>query len=212
MTQVTQPATNDDALAEGTPALPLDTEGHPRGTQSQPPVGRSDQTFKRFFLASLAGLTLQWGTAGGAIIIHYFTPTIGLGCRSLNWLLYAGVSTLVWILLVISNLLAGTENIGSGPSRLTEGLSNFIRVSAQLLAACNGAAIIVSCVVQFGSFYSRCYCNSVVTRLGSKAYNVFWVRNVGDIVRPWVGGIALGTGSALLFLATVHVWLPRTTR
>jgi hypothetical protein len=165
-----------------------------------PPPGH--RFLRRFLLASLAGLTLQWGTAGGAIIIHWFTPTVGLGCRSLNWLLYAGASTLVWMMLVTSSYLA-TFN-----AHYIRSLAAPLHTLGGILAACNAVAIIVICVLQFGNFYNRCYCNSVVTLLRSGAYDIFWVRNAGDIKRPWVGGVALGVGTAVLFLGTINVWLP----
>jgi hypothetical protein len=161
-------------------------------------VGRG--YFGRFLRASLAGLTLQWGTAGGAIIIHWFTPTTGLGCRSLNWLIYAGISTLVWMMLVASSYLSTSR------ANSIKNISSFLRVSGQLLAVCNAVGIVVTCVMQFGNFYNRCYCNSVV--LGHKGYDVLWIRNVGDIKRPWVGGIALGVGTAVLFLGTIWISLP----
>ncbi|KAI9462584.1 hypothetical protein HD554DRAFT_2289157 [Boletus coccyginus] len=39
-------------------------------------------------VASLMSLLLQWGTTGAAILTAWFTPTIGLGCRSLAVLGY----------------------------------------------------------------------------------------------------------------------------
>jgi len=192
---------------------PEDQDTGHQGHSTRRPAGQNDHDcLKRFFLASLAGTLLQWGTAGGAIIIHYFTPTIGLGCRSLNWLLYAGASTTVWMLLVTSNHLTDTTDTQDVENGWTANLSIFIRVSAQCLAVCNAAAIVVSCMMQLGNFYNRCYCNSVVTHLGSRAFAVFWVRNVGDIVRPWVGGISLGIGSAVLFLLIIYLWLRRDPR
>jgi hypothetical protein len=172
----------------------------PTESTQLPPPGR--RFLRRFLLASLAGLTLQWGTAGGAIIIHWFTPTVGLGCRSLNWFLYAGTSTLVWMMLVASSFLVHFN------SHYIRSIAAPLHTLGGILAACNAAAIIVTCVIQFGNFYNRCYCNSVVTLLKSGAYDIFWVRNAGDIKRPWVGGVALGVGTAVLFLGTINVWLP----
>ncbi|KAJ7927974.1 hypothetical protein B0H13DRAFT_1968835 [Mycena leptocephala] len=45
--------------------------------------------FSRIFIASVAALALQWSTSGASILIVYFTPTVGLGCRSGAYLLYA---------------------------------------------------------------------------------------------------------------------------
>ncbi|KAF8126358.1 hypothetical protein EV363DRAFT_1434271 [Boletus edulis] len=56
-------------------------------------------------VASLMSLQLQWGTTSAAIIAAWFTPTIGLGCRSLAYLIYGFLSTTVWILLLLSSVL-----------------------------------------------------------------------------------------------------------
>jgi hypothetical protein len=61
--------------------------------------------WSRLLNVSLAALMLQWGMARAAIIIIWFTPTIGLDCRSGSYLVYAGASTLTWILLLISSIL-----------------------------------------------------------------------------------------------------------
>ena len=185
--------------------LPLPSNGEntsQRNTPGERIPNNHPQYVKRFLLASLAGVMLQWGTAGGAIIIHWFTPTVGLGCRSLNWLVYAGVSTLVWILLVSSNFLAHCTR------DWIKALSTPLCISGQLLAACNAIGILVTCIVQFGNFYNRCYCNSVVIQLRTRAYDIFWVRDPGIIQRPWIGGVALGVGSAILFIAFVCILRP----
>ncbi|KAF9781145.1 hypothetical protein BJ322DRAFT_254545 [Thelephora terrestris] len=50
--------------------------------------------WRRVFIASTLALGLQWGTAGAAVFIHYKSPPVGLGCRSLSFLLYAMTGTL----------------------------------------------------------------------------------------------------------------------
>ncbi|KAG8221406.1 hypothetical protein J3R82DRAFT_1589 [Butyriboletus roseoflavus] len=61
--------------------------------------------FHNMIVASLMSLMLQWGTTGAAILVVWFTPTIGFGCRSLAYLTYGALSTAVWILLVSSSVL-----------------------------------------------------------------------------------------------------------
>ncbi|KAF9218647.1 hypothetical protein BS17DRAFT_770575 [Gyrodon lividus] len=60
----------------------------------------------RMIIASLVALALQWGTTGAAILAVWYTPTTRLGCRSLSYIIYGAASTLAWILLVLSSLLA----------------------------------------------------------------------------------------------------------
>ncbi|KAG9309679.1 hypothetical protein JVU11DRAFT_10351 [Chiua virens] len=61
--------------------------------------------FRNMVVASLMALQLQWATTSAAILGLWFTPTVGLGCRSLVYLLYGALSTTVWILLVFSSIL-----------------------------------------------------------------------------------------------------------
>jgi len=50
-------------------------------------------------------LQLQWATTGAAFLAFWFTPTVGLGCRSLAFLIYGSLSTIIWALLVLSSVL-----------------------------------------------------------------------------------------------------------
>ncbi|KAI5834609.1 hypothetical protein K523DRAFT_368922 [Schizophyllum commune Tattone D] len=65
----------------------------------------------RMALSSIAGLALQWATTGSAVIIVWYTPTTGLGCRSGAYLLYGLVSTMVWFVMVLSSILAHYSTI-----------------------------------------------------------------------------------------------------
>ncbi|KAF2117030.1 hypothetical protein BDV96DRAFT_644465 [Lophiotrema nucula] len=62
--------------------------------------------WKRIFVASVAALFVQWGTTGPGILIAYYTPTVGVGCRSAGYLLYGGLATLVWMLLAASKMFS----------------------------------------------------------------------------------------------------------
>ena len=42
---------------------------------------------------------------GSAVIVVWFTPTTGLGCRSAAYILFGSLSTLVWILMMLSTFL-----------------------------------------------------------------------------------------------------------
>lgn len=59
----------------------------------------------RIFQATLAAILLQWGTSMAAFVIVFTTPTVGLGCRSGIYMLYAVTGTVVWAMLVVSSFL-----------------------------------------------------------------------------------------------------------
>ena len=171
----------------------------------------------RFLVASIVALSLQWGTAAAAVIIVYFTPTVGLGCRSLSYLLYAGASTLVWMLLVTSSIL--THYFYSQHQHLSRPQTRFlrcIRVLAillrrvgKVLAICNVAVIIAACTLQFSNLYDECYCNSSVVGLRNHAYDVIIVAG-SELRGPWIGGVALSCGCAVLFVGFVNLFLKPT--
>ncbi|KAJ6480370.1 hypothetical protein C8R45DRAFT_1005273 [Mycena sanguinolenta] len=188
----------------------------------------------RFLLAALAALCLTWGTTGAAIIVAFFTPTkgrfptlslwqwslsfyLGLGCRSGSYLIYGINSTLVWILLVISSVLAhySTFTISvkgrymhTRATRIAGILSIFLRRLGKTLAAINAIWVILACLFQFSSFFDRCWCDSSVFYLGAKnAYNVINVgpADVAALNAPWIGGVALASGCAILYMGFVNV-------
>jgi len=171
--------------------------------------------WSRMLVASLVALLLQWGTAGAAIMIVWYTPTVGLGCRSGSFLVFAAASTLAWMLLVMSSIL--THFLASSNESQTR-LRNFGRMVAvilrrvgKMLAACNAIWIIVVCALQFGNFYDRCFCNSSVFGLKNSAYDVL-VMSANAVKGPWIGGVALGCGSAFLFVVFVNLFMdPKPT-
>ncbi|KAF2192980.1 hypothetical protein K469DRAFT_714999 [Zopfia rhizophila CBS 207.26] len=62
--------------------------------------------WKRIFVASAVAMFVQWGTVGPAVLIAFYTPTKGVGCRTAGYLLYGGLATLVWILLAVSMMFS----------------------------------------------------------------------------------------------------------
>ena len=175
----------------------------------------------RMFVASVLALMLQWGTVGGAIIVVWFTPTKGLGCRSATYLLYAVLSTIVWILLVTSSILTHYYTT-SIPARRNDGhieyhwstkavkhLSIILRCLGKAIAAFNSIWIILSCLFQFGGFFDRCYCNSSVFWWREHAYNVISLvpGDIATIRSAWIGGVCLAAGSAFLYVLFVNVYI-----
>ncbi|KAH8827882.1 hypothetical protein DL96DRAFT_1527707 [Flagelloscypha sp. PMI_526] len=63
-----------------------------------------------FLIACLSALALQWCTIGAGIIAFLYTPTTGLGCRSLSYVLYGLLSNIIWALFLVSSWLAHKAN------------------------------------------------------------------------------------------------------
>lgn len=62
--------------------------------------------WKRIFIASFVAIFVQWGTTGPSVLIAFYTPTKGVGCRTAGYLLYGGLATVVWLLLQSSMILS----------------------------------------------------------------------------------------------------------
>ncbi|KAJ7083628.1 hypothetical protein B0H15DRAFT_416574 [Mycena belliarum] len=170
----------------------------------------------RFLLASFLALFLTWGTVGAAILIAFFTPTKGIACRSGSYLIYGIISTLVWILLATSSALAHYSTftvsfkgryMHTKSTRWAGIFAIILRRLGKVLASINAVWIVLACLFQFGSFFDRCWCNSSVFYLGKHAYNVIDVTrdDVAALNEPWIGGVALASGCAILFLGGVNV-------
>jgi hypothetical protein len=159
----------------------------------------------RMFVSAIFALLLTWGTISAAILLEWLTPTIGmrslfcilrrltsdtgLSCRSGSYLMYASVSTIVWVLLVISSVLSS----GPNPSSHLQQTSVFLRRSGKSLAVLNSAWIILICIFQFAGVYDTCWCNGSVLYLGSRSYTV-WIMTPADIAEFWypvAGGTVL---------------------
>ncbi|KAJ6475710.1 hypothetical protein C8R47DRAFT_985972, partial [Mycena vitilis] len=170
----------------------------------------------RFLLAAFLALSLTWGTTGAAILVAFFTPTKGLACRSGSYLIYGINSTLVWILLATSSVLAHYSTftvsfkgryMHTRSTRIAGVFSIILRRLGKVLASLNAIWIVLACLFQFGSFFDRCWCNSSVFYLGKHAYNVIDVApaDVAALNAPWIGGVALASGCAILFMGFVNV-------
>ncbi|KAJ7612000.1 hypothetical protein DFH06DRAFT_1243856 [Mycena polygramma] len=167
----------------------------------------------RMFVASVFALLLTWGTIGAAMLLQFFTPTIGLSCRSGSYLLYACASTLAWAMLILSSVLSSaTPNPRSTRTRASPrvgGTAVLLRRAGKILAAMNAAWIVLTCLFQFTGLYDTCWCNSTVLYLGVRAYSV-WILTPADIVAFWypvVGGTVLASGVVVAFVAFINVIL-----
>ncbi|KAJ7439336.1 hypothetical protein FB451DRAFT_1344268 [Mycena latifolia] len=172
----------------------------------------------RFLVTSFLALALTWGTIGAAVIVVWFTPTIGLGCRSGAYILYGGVSVLVWMMLVTSSALAhySTQSVGvrgkavyTRSTRIAGKVSIFLRRLGKVLASCNAVWIVLACIFQFSSFFDSCYCNSSKLGLGSFAYYVIDLvsADLTTMKTAWIGGVALAGGCSILFVAWVNIFI-----
>ncbi|TFK69331.1 hypothetical protein BDN72DRAFT_615889 [Pluteus cervinus] len=175
----------------------------------------------RITVASAFSLILQWGTTGAALVVTMFTPTKGLGCRSVSFLAYAVTSTIIWAFLLLSSFLShsvlqmytSTKSISRRQQierSLLKWFSILLRRLSKLLCICNSIWIVLFCCFQFTNFYDRCWCNSSVIGLGAaNAYNVmdFTDQDKKLMRQAWIGGVVLGVGSAGIYATFITLQL-----
>ncbi|KIK39143.1 hypothetical protein CY34DRAFT_89767, partial [Suillus luteus UH-Slu-Lm8-n1] len=173
--------------------------------------------FTRMAIASCASLGLQWGTVGAAVIVGWFTPTTGIGCRTMGYLLYGAISTLIWMMLLMSSVLAHHSAAYSGrlsrsaSARIALALSHFLRWMGKLCAVINFFLVICTCIFQYSNFYDRCFCNSSVFSrgLGGGAYAVIIesATQIAQAQTAWTGALILACSSSSIFLVLVYLLL-----
>ncbi|KAJ7029417.1 hypothetical protein C8F04DRAFT_1116865 [Mycena alexandri] len=192
-----------------------DAEGGPAWARTSSHWGSN--TISRILLASFMAATLQWGTAGAALIIHVLTPPPGLGCRSALIVMYGVTSTIIWGLLITSSALAH-YSLCVSPARNpelrrnTRRMSLLLRRSAKLLAIANSLCIVMTTVAEFSNFLNRCWCNTlildVLRNTYGKAYVVVFVpASQSRLLLPWTSGLTLGLGCTGLFVLFVNLFL-----
>lgn len=172
------------------------------------------QICSRFLLAACAGLALQWGTVGGALINMIYTPTKGLGCRSATYLFYALLSTLIWFLLVLSSFLlqASSARLKRGTRVAMRKISIYLRRIGKFLALCNTVFIIAGCISQFSNVYNTCYCNvqllAMLKHAFASGYDVIVMSPsmIAGLQAPWGGGVALGCICVFLYVLLVNLF------
>ncbi|KAF8996104.1 hypothetical protein BDQ17DRAFT_1392086 [Cyathus striatus] len=175
----------------------------------------------RMLIASGLALMLQWGTTGAAIVVAWFTPTRGLGCRSSSYLAYGILSTVAWFLLIVSSILShyvvSFESVNGKQRRISQVyvarmLAILLRRIGKFTASINAIWIVVLCMFQFTNFYDTCYCNSSVLGLGSSAYNVIILvkDDLSSMRFAWSCGVGLAGGTAAIFIIFINLLINPT--
>ena len=124
------------------------------------------------------GLILQCGTTAAAMIIIVFTPTVGLGCRSLGYTVYGGTAIIIMFLTIISTIFARISETREERSVVVKGFTAFIAIALRwisfLLALINGVALVILSCLQFANFLDNCYCNASVLSRGTDSYMIIF--------------------------------------
>lgn len=174
-----------------------------------------ERTFPRgaitlMFNAAVVSLVLQCGITAAATGIVIFTPTIGLGCRSLGYVVYGGLSIIIMVLTMISTIFTRVAETRRGKSPFVAGFTGFIAIALRriclLLATMNMIGLILISCLQFSNFLDNCYCNASVLGQGTGSYIIVTYNGWFDTMRT-ARIIATVLAGASMFIYMVFLWL-----
>ena len=139
---------------------------------------------------------------------------VGLSCRSGAYLLYASISTLVWVFLVLSSILAHyatamPESPPKSTARIAGSTSIALRRIGRTMGVCNATLLVLVCVLESGTFFNSCYCNGSVLGRGANAFVVFCLslEDVAGMSLPRIGGLVLSTGVVVIYALFIAIFM-----
>jgi hypothetical protein len=162
------------------------------------------------FNASVVAAILQCGITAAATGIVIFTPAIGLGCRSLGYLIYGGLAIVIMFVEITSTIFARISETRKERLAFIKCLTAFIAIALRrislLLALINMVGLIVISCLQFSNFLDNCYCNASVLGRGTDSYILIsYVGWINTMRTARIIATALAGGS--MFVYMVFLWL-----
>ncbi|KAJ7441568.1 hypothetical protein FB451DRAFT_1298632 [Mycena latifolia] len=151
---------------------------------------------KHMWMAAIAAVFLQWGTTGAAVFVAYWTPSIGIGCRSGSYLIYGVAATLSWIILILSHLLshAAMQRLEQNPNQtpgILSGLAVGTRLFGKTLAICNAMWLIASSVMEDIGYFQTCWCQTDAYQYHQSGWTPVFKgqQDLRDVAQGiWIGG------------------------
>ncbi|KAK2121997.1 hypothetical protein NOF04DRAFT_1337152 [Fusarium oxysporum II5] len=143
--------------------------------------------------ALIVALFTQWGTTGAAIIMAYYTPMIGFGCRSGSYLLYGILSTVVLFILILSMALSHQAMRMYQAEHIRPPTTNF---SKRWTVTWTHWLFCFDCCLEFVGLFDNCWCKSCHLQFGDNGYAVLF-RSNEDYQKiaegSWIGGLSMAT-------------------
>ena len=162
------------------------------------------------FVASIFALILQCGTTAAATIIVVFTPTTGVGCRSLGYMVYGGVAIFIMYLTIISTIFVRISETRTERSisikNYTATVAIALRRISLFLAFGNASWLIVLSFLQASGLFDTCFCNASVISRGTDSYVIFhywgWLRTmeISRIVATVLAAACMATYMGFLWI------------
>ena len=173
--------------------------------------------WRRVMIASVLALGLQWGTAGAAMFIHYTSPPVGLGCRSLSSLLYGAMGTVSFSLFLASSVFAHLSRPLPGRAH-TQLRSRTCWVVGAVICRCLGKCVAIAsaigvlliCFFDVAGVFNSGFCKSATFDMGRRSIIFTGIPLMPDHrpVATWIGGLVMAFVTSTLFGFSMYVGLP----
>ena len=173
--------------------------------------------WRRIVIASVLALGLQWGTAGAAMFVHYTSPPVGLGCRSLLSLLYGAMGTVSFSLFLASSILAHVSRPLPGRAH-TRLRSCTCWVVGAVICRCLGKCVAIASAIgvllmsffDVTGVFASCFCKSATFDMGRRSIIYSGIPLMPDHrpVATWIGGLVMAFVTSTLFGFSMYVGLP----
>ena len=178
---------------------------------------------KRMLTASFVALFVQWGTTGSSIMIAHLIPTIGLSCRSGGYLAYGGLSTFVWLCLLLSMRLSHKamlayqvvhqhnhsidlrQNVANPPNQHKRTRWHSCICMAAVVTRSVGKSVafadalwlLVSSLMEMVGGYDNCWCVADVLGLKEKAWVVLF-KTADDLAAASKLPLGMGVATSII--------------
>ena len=176
--------------------------------------------WKRVVISAALALGLQWGTVGAAVLIHYLAPPVGFGCRALSFLLYGVAGTVSFFFFLASSILAHMSRPPQGweqgydgnpwSRRCQEAGAVFCRWLGRCIAILSAVGVLLVCFFQITGAFNNCFCTSTTFDKGRGSVVFISVNYVigSNVLRVWMGGLAIAVSTAVLFGFSIYASRP----
>ena len=169
--------------------------------------------------ASILALVLQCGTTVAAVIIVVLTPTIGLGCRSLGYIVYGGIFLLILFLTIISTISARISEIRPkqptgtfSVKGVTASTAIVLRRLSLFFAVANAVWLIVLSSFQFSHFFDNCYCNASVIGRGTSSHVIISFEGwISTMKAARISATVIAATSIIVYMSFLRLMRPSST-
>jgi hypothetical protein len=162
------------------------------------------------FGASVLGLFLQCGITTAAAIVMIFSPTIGVGCRSLGYIIHGANALIIMYLTIASTILTRISETRRERSPTVKDFAArfaiFLRRFCFGLALFNAVALVALSTFHFSNVLNSCYCNGTVISRGQGSYvTIFYFDWIPTMRTARIVGLVLAGATMIIYMFSLRL-------